>query len=401
MKILIVTNSCSKEKYQQIIKMRNRPIVEPQQKFFRLFIEGLGSIETKDTIDIVSAIPVSASTVSKKIFLKEIENKDKLVYTYLPFINGKFLRYITLFFSCKSYIKQWCKTNTSYKESVIIVDPLVPILSLPTRLLAKKYGIKIGAIVTDLPMLSTSMKNNKESLIKKTCLSIYQTIANNDIVSYDFYIPLTSTINAKVNENNKPFLVVEGFADIKDKVIYDVHKNYVMYAGGVYEKYGLKNLIQAFIEMDNKNVDLFIFGDGSYVEEVKKLELQHPTIKYKGCVSQEEIVEYEKRALLLVNPRPTDEEFSIYSFPSKTMEYLLSGSAVVSTKLAGIPEEYFKYMFAFENGSVSGIKDKLTELLNMPIQNLIDKGKDGHDFVIKEKNNIYMSEKILKFLKSL
>lgn len=401
MKILIVTNSCSKEKYQQIEKMRTRAIVDPQQKFFRLFIEGLGSIETEETIDIVSAIPVSASTVPKKIFAKDIEKKDKILYTYLPFINGKILRYISLFVSCKSQVKLWCKNNVFLKDSIILVDPLVPFLSIPTRLLAKKYGIKIGAIVTDLPTLSTSMKNKKESLIKRIGLSIYQKIANKDIVSYDFYIPLTSTINAKVNENNKPFLIVEGFADIKDRVIFDVHKNYVMYAGGVYEKYGLKNLVQAFIEMNNKNVELFIFGDGSYVEEVKKLELEHPTIKYKGCVSQEKIVEYEKRALLLVNPRPTDEEFSIYSFPSKTMEYLLSGSAVVSTKLAGIPEEYFKYMYAFENGSVSGIKDKLTELLNMPIQNLIDKGKDGHDFVIKEKNNIYMSEKVLNFLKSL
>ena len=84
-----------------------------------------------------------------------------------------------------------------------------------------------------------------------------------------------------------------------------------------------------------------------------------------GCVTPDKVVEYEKRALLLVNPRPTNETFSKFSFPSKTMEYLLSGTAVVSTKLPGIPEEYFDYMFSFDSDDRDSIFDKLNELLNL------------------------------------
>ena len=116
-----------------------------------------------------------------------------------------------------------------------------------------------------------------------------------------------------------------------------------MYAGGVYEKYGLKTLVDAFIKLKRKDIDLYIFGEGSFVNEIIKLSKHHNNIYYKGCVSTEEIVKYEKKALLLVNPRPVNEEFSKYSFPSKTIEYMLSGTPVISTKLPGIPEEYFDY----------------------------------------------------------
>ena len=43
------------------------------------------------------------------------------------------------------------------------------------------------------------------------------------------------------------------------------------------------------------------------------------------------------QSLWPVNPRQNNEEFTKYSFPSKTMEYLASGVPVVAYKLDGIP----------------------------------------------------------------
>ena len=39
--ILVVTNSCSQKKYDEICEKRIKPSIDPQQKFFRLMIEGL------------------------------------------------------------------------------------------------------------------------------------------------------------------------------------------------------------------------------------------------------------------------------------------------------------------------------------------------------------------------
>lgn len=399
MKILVVTNSCSEKKYKFVCAERKKAMIDPQQKFFRLFIDGLGKIAECD-VEVLSALPVSASTVEKYFFKYDDETTaDGVKYKYLPFLNGKVMRYVSLVFSAIYYTKKWCKMNKG-EESIIIADPLIPVISIPSKKVAPKYGIKTAAIVTDLPMLATDMKERKENIVKRKCLSFYQKISNLDLQSYDYYIPLTESINQEINKTKKPYCVVEGFADAKDLQISPVHENYAMYAGGIYEKYGVKALVEAFLKLKCQDIDLYIFGEGTYVEELKKICVENTRIKYMGCVSAEETVQYEKKALLLINPRPTNEKFAKYSFPSKTMEYLLSGTAVVSTRLPGIPDEYFEYMYAFDGFTAEEMSLKLEEIFSQSIDAINTVGKKGHEFVLKEKNNLIMAKKIYEFLKS-
>lgn len=399
MDILVVTNSCSDKTYQQIQQKRKRTIVDPQQKFFRLMIDGLAANE-HSSITAVSALPVSASTVDQYIFHGTEEKTETGVnYYYLPFLNGKISRYLSLIWSSGHYAKKWCREHVG-KDAWVIVDPLVPVISIPTRRAAQKRGIKVAAVVTDIPTLCTNMKGRKENIIKRTFLSIYQKISDKDLQAYDAYIPLTESIDDVVNVNKKPHIVIEGFADSKDTEISDVHENYIMYAGGVYEKYGVKALVDAFVSLNRQDVMLYIFGEGPYVDKLKKVQALHPNVRYMGCVSPEEAVAYEKRALLLVNPRPTDEEFAKYSFPSKTMEYLLSGTAVVSTRLPGIPEEYFEYMYGFSGYSEDSLRDGLIHLLGLPKGEIVSKGNNGHDFALNKKSNIAMAQRMISFLES-
>lgn len=397
MKILVVTNSCSAKKYEEVCKLRHKTIVDPQQKFFRLFIDGLSHLDNVE-VEVLSALPVSASTVQQKRFEYETEvTVTGAKYHYLPFRNGKISRYLTLMGAVRKYTKKLCRDSIN-EDTYVIVDALIPVLTIPCKHIVRKKGIKIGAIVTDIPSLATKMKNRKESLLKRLFMLAYQKISDMDLKSYDFYIPLTESINDVVNEKNRPYCVVEGFADSGDTNVSESHENYVMYAGGVYEKYGVKNLVDAFISLNRTDVSLKIFGDGSYVDELKTVCAQHPNVQYMGCMLPEQVVEYEKKALLLVNPRPTDEEFAKYSFPSKTMEYLLSGTAVISTKLPGIPQEYFNVMYAFEDSSYDGIKEGLQRVLDIPLDKLVKQGILGHDFVINKKSNVRMAEKIKEFL---
>lgn len=399
MKILVVTNSCSEKKYQTVCNMRNKMIVDPQQKFFRLLIDGFGSLDDVE-VEVLSALPVSASTVQQKRFKYETEvTAQGVTYHYLPFRNGKISRYLTLMLAVRKHMKMWCR-NLNDRDVYVITDALVPVLTLPCKRVARRNEIKVGAVVTDIPSLATKMKNRKESLLKRLFMRAYQKVSDIDLKSYDFYIPLTESINDVVNEKNRPYCVVEGFADSGDTNVSENHENYVMYAGGIYEKYGVKNLVDAFISLNRNDVSLKIFGDGNYVEELKTVCAQHSNVQYMGCMLPEQVVGYEKRALLLVNPRPTDEEFAKYSFPSKTMEYLLSGTAVISTKLPGIPAEYFEHMYAFDGDAVEDIRRKMDEILVQPREETNEMGRSGHEFVSKKKNNRVMAKKIYDFLKS-
>lgn len=109
----------------------------------------------------------------------------------------------------------------------------------------------------------------------------------------------------------------------------------------------------------------------------------------------------EKKATLLINVRKTNEQFTLYSFPSKTIEYMTSGTPVLSSNLPGIPKEYHKYMFILEDTSKEGLKNKLQEILKLSPDILEIKGKEAYEFVIKNKNNNVQAQRILELLNKI
>ena len=151
---------------------------------------------------------------------------------------------------------------------------------------------------------------------------------------------------------------------------------------------------------DLKDTQLHIYGPGDYVEQLKSVAREDDRVVYGGMLMNTEIVEKEQQATLLVNPRPTHEEFVKYSFPSKTMEYMASGTPVLTTVLPGMPLEYHPYVFLLEDETPGGIAAKLQEVLELSDETLFQKGCEARRFVLEEKNNIIQAKKILDMLRS-
>lgn len=395
MEILLVTNSCSARRYNEILNKRTRNILDPQQKYFRLLAEGL-AVHNEVSVRVLSILPLSSSCYPQYLFKHSCEIENKVTYEYVPFLNGRVLRYLTLFFSSLYLTFSWCVKNRK-KKPVVICDPLTMMAAVPSRFIAQCFGIKVAALVTDIPSLVSSNKK-MHGKIRQRVGDLYDFFADRECYKYDAYITLTESINEKLNIAHKPYCIVEGVADSRDLKIQDFHDNYIMYAGGVYEIYGVKNLVDAFIQLDRKDLNLHVFGSGTYVDELREVSNKYPNVQYKGCLPAEQIVEIEKNALLLVNPRPVGEDFSKYSFPSKTIEYLLSGTPLLSTKLPGIPKEYFDYIYVIEDDSVEGIHNGLKEVLKNSRATLNERGKKGHEFIIKRKNNVSMAEKVIDLM---
>ena len=172
----------------------------------------------------------------------------------------------------------------------------------------------------------------------------------------------------------------------------------LLYAGGLYEKYGVKKLINAFLALESNDFQLHLYGWGDLEQYIKSCEVKHNNIKFFGVVPNSEIVKLLPECTLLVNPRPSSLELSKFSFPSKTLEYMLSSTPVVTTKLQGIPEDYFPYLYFFEDESELGIKKTLEKLLSLPKEELNKKGEYASDFVLKHKSNMNQAKKIVEFL---
>ena len=80
---------------------------------------------------------------------------------------------------------------------------------------------------------------------------------------------------------------------------------------------------------------------------------------------------------------------------------MLSGTPVLTTKLSGIPDEYFQHIYTFDEETVEGYTHKLNEILSLPDEELKQTGLKAQEFVLKNKNNIIQSQRIELFFKTL
>ena len=116
-----------------------------------------------------------------------------------------------------------------------------------------------------------------------------------------------------------------------------------------------------------------------------------------GVLPQQAVFEKMKEASLLVNPRPSTLELTKYSCPSKTFEYMASGTPVLMAKLPGIPEEYHPYLYFFEREDEEGFVEAFERLLHLDRQELVDKGKAAAEFLVANKGSEKQVAELLDF----
>jgi len=362
------------------------------QKFNRLIIEGL-------VMNDVEVYTVSARSINhrnfKKIIWKSItEMIGGIEYNYCSFINLPLIRNICVFINTFFYSWKWCK---KYKDGVIICYSLNIAVTLAAILSSKILKNKVIGLITDIPGKLADSKHGFIGYVLKFISMSY-------MASFDYYVLLTEYMNSIFNKKHKPYIIMEGLVDINMKEIQEKKKHLkegeiiVMYAGQLAEKYGLKNMVEGFMATENNNAKFTIYGTGSFVENLRQYESIDNRIEYRGLVSNEEIIRQELLSTILINARPSYEMYTKYSFPSKNLEYMVSGTPVLTSVMLGIPEEYYKYVYSCGSGTKEEITHKLNELFNKPKYELETMGLRAKDFVIKFKNNKIQSKRILTLI---
>lgn len=392
MKILYSSSVCSNKLLNYLYNTSTKKPMYSIQKFHWLLLKGF--ITNQVDVYTLSSIPISSKNHKRKIWKIASEKEDRIHYKYIPFLNFPFVRQIGIFIYSFLYTLFWGMRER--KEKRLICDVLNISVCLGSLIASKLIGLKSVGIVTDMPGLmvggTKSFLSNMITRINKSYLS-----------SFDYYIFLTEQMNSVLNIHKRPYIVMEGLVDVDMQITphaewtSDMKRN-IIYAGGLYERYGVKMLIEAFMQTSFKDVTFSIYGMGEMEQQIREYEKKDPRIHYYGAVSNSKVVEEELKSTLLINPRPTHEEFTQYSFPSKNMEYMVSGTPVLTTKLPGMPVEYYPYVFLFDEETVEGYKRKLEEVLSLPYKQMKEKGEFGKRFVVMKKNNIIQVERIIRLL---
>ena len=325
------------------------------------------------------------------------EKIDKLTVKYISYINIPGLKYFIFEFKLFLKILKWNIKNKT-DEKVIVLSANHAFLNRPASFMKKKFGTRVYSIFTDLPELEMSY-SNKTSNLKKKLLSFYQRNNQKRNEGLDGYVFLTEAMDKKINKKRKPSIIIEGV--IGDDVASEgksVKKNAIMYAGTLNEKFGIKNLLDAFTKIKDDTLELWLYGYGDYDEKIHEIIKTDNRIKFFGQRERKEILKAERQARVLVNPRQNKDEFTKYSFPSKTMEYLASGTPVLMYKLDGIPNEYDNYMYYVDGNSVDDLRSMIEKLISKPQAELDKFGEKARKWVLENKNVKMQTKKIIELM---
>ncbi len=365
----------------------------------RAFIEGLRqNLNTDETLSIVNSLPVGVFPIKyKKPIIKGFARADgsrELGSINLPYIKQKQRERGAL----KAILK-WAALNAK-NRTVLLYTLYLPYMRAVAAAKRQYPDLRAAVIVTDLPN-ELGIASGRRGLLKKA-----EYIMGDERFSlcsaFDGFVLLTASMAdpLKLTEGQKR-VVIEGLIQKdEERPRAELPKRFtVLYTGTLNRELGVGELIEAFETMPE--YELWLCGTGDMIDEAQQASKRCENIKCFGFVPHDEALQMQSKASVLVNPRTSGGVYTLYSFPSKTLEYLRAGKPVLCRKLDGIPDEYDEYLCYIRDDGAEGIRRAVKELAGLVPNELNLRGEKGRRFALEKKNPIAQTARAVDMLREL
>lgn len=305
--------------------------------------------------------------------------------------------------NCVKVISKIIDDFDSGDDIHVVINTPSTILMDALNIVRKKYSRRFTqtVIIPDIPSMITSMDNPNP--IKHYLLDRINERAMEMTSNSEGLVVLTEAMMEFITKPVK-HIVMEGIVDIEtmDKIGAEEasNKKIILYTGTLRKIFGVVNLVDAFQKIPDKDAELWICGSGDSKEYIQEAARQDYRIKFFGLVDSKTALEMQHKATILVNPRTSEGEFTKYSFPSKTMEYLLAGKSVVINRIPGIPEEYFNYVYTPKDESIEALAECLLDVLHLDSDIREKRALDGRNFIVEKKNSKVQVKRIIELINS-
>lgn len=392
LKALYLSSMLSQEAIDYIFSISERKPSPAAQKFHKLLAAGLARADTE--VACISCVPMTRAASKRWVFSLPNDTEDGLRFVYPAFLNCPGLKQLCLAASTLQNGIRWGRQSTQPK--VIICDVLNPLLSVLGLLMGRVMRCPVIGIVTDIPSI---LAGNRAGIIVRLPMMLSEFALRR----CDGYLLMTKPMAEKMQIQDKPCLIMEGLVDANDSraMTADAEKAQpftLLYAGSLDACHGIGLLLDAVAALPAANLNLWIYGAGDMREEIARRAAADSRIVFHGMVANQTVMDAQARASLLVNPRPASAEFTKYSFPSKTMEYMASGTPVLMMRLPGMPEDYVEHVYLIERESPEGVAEALSAVLGKSPEELREKGAGAKAFVLERKNHVAQGRVFREFL---
>ena len=380
MRIIYFTTALQKDDYVAFCENWNGSLNTTIQNLHNRLIRALA---LSHEVEVISVRPFSRKFCKLKRLPAFTTQEGKITWHYLEVKKKRFFK--------ADFIKNQAKKillKANLNDAIILTDTLNPYLLKSSTSLAEYFHLPIIGVC-----------NNTPSGIHDTGKS-YTTYLHSLADDLSGYITQTSSLNLLFNKHNRANITIEGVLEDKyKKQNVGEYGKYIFYYGNLEEKFGVYELIQAFIELNNSNVLLVVAGYHANEEKMKKLAQYRNNIKYLGMISADLALSLENGSLFNINSRPYSEDYDRYLIPYNTLDYLNSSSLTVSVRNKILQKIFKDDALWLELGE----KEELIEVMNKALSM---SEKEKNEYVKKanaDANRLYsmsvINHKLILFLK--
>ncbi|GGI67301.1 glycosyltransferase [Shewanella gelidii] len=350
---------------------------------------GLYEIFNRDPISLscFTVVPIQDFPIGKKLYVKG--NFGAGVNTKgVSFINVLCLKQISRFFSILFHY-----VNLKSRPDFVFIHGCD--LSLISSVFVLKLlfpNVHVQVVLTDMASLPLA----SDGLIRR-CLKIFSSkltklllkrfdscvSLSRDLGEYYFsgkrIISLPGVVVPGDNSVNKMELSID--SNVFNHLYSSSGKHKILYAGTIIKSYGVESLIESLDFLDDSFV-IYFFGKGPDLDYLKAVAKKDSRVVYGGFLNKAQLDLFIENVDVLVNCRSSNLEFSKLSFPSKLLEYSLSGKPVITSRIETIPDELAGYFLYFNDQTALEIANEIKRFFKLSEVEREMVGAKLKDFVV-------------------
>lgn len=318
----------------------------------------------------------------------------------LGFINVTGLKHVSRYFSARRALDRFAREEDL--DWVIVHGTNSSILHAAAHV-SRHRSFRFAAVLTDPASMPTRFDNRLTLALKKVDRRLITSALGKARAVVVLAPDLASTYAPGI-----PALWMEGIASasgpsakaaVPDRFSHLPWDRTVVYAGHLDKRYGTTDLAHAAANT-RKGWHVLFLGRGPQLNEVKACESSCDRVTYGGMVNDAELRSIYAQAAALVNPRRLDADFIRFTFPSKLLEYMRSGTPVITTKLPTLPPDFVPHLYLSDHGT-EGLMNSIDNFFEIPLQQRKLRSKTAKEFTEVTRSELAQGERITQFLNSL
>ena len=401
MEAVFLSNLYPKE-YNQLVDCSKAMPQYAAEKVCNLFLTGIEHSLSK-TIDTLNIAPIGNFPFAHKMInipSMGFDRENGAKSQNIGFCNIYGMRQFSRRKALSDALLSWVGSKKSSKQYIIGFGATQHNLYAMQAAKKSNPNVVTCLIVADLPQFMVF----SPSPIYRALKSIDIKMQNSMMHHVDFFVYTCSKMEYFFRHLSKPSIATDGIIDCDTIPADDMQSNInnpiktILYSGGISDAYGIKELLDAFAQIDDNSFRLQIAGSGDAMTLVNKRASADKRIEYLGLMPNSDLLKIQKKASLLVNPRTSDQEFTNYSFPSKTTEYLASGVPSIIFKLGGIPDEYDSHVHYFKDKSPQTMSRQMKQICELSHQDKVISKENALSFLKNNKDYRVQGKKIIDLI---